>query len=123
MKWSFSNDVPIYAQLIEQVKAAIVTGEFPPGARLPSVRDMAAEAGVNPNTMQRAMAELERDGLVYSQRTSGRIVTEDMEMIEQAKRQLAQRHIKVFMSAMGSLGYTVREMAELLSQQSGEEVT
>ena len=122
MKWSFSNDVPIYAQLIEQVKAAIVTGEFPPGARLPSVRDMAAEAGVNPNTMQRAMAELERDGLVYSQRTSGRIVTEDMKMIEQAKRQLAQRHIKVFMSAMDSLGYTVREMAELLSQQSGEEV-
>ena len=122
MKWSFSNDVPIYAQLIEQVKAAIVTGEFPPGARLPSVRDMAAEAGVNPNTMQRAMAELERDGLVYSQRTSGRIVTEDMEMIEQAKRQLAQRHINVFMSAMGFLGYIVREMAELLSQQSGEEV-
>lgn len=122
MKWSFSNDVPIYAQLIEQVKAAIVTGEFPPGARLPSVRDMAAEAGVNPNTMQRAMAELERDGLVYSQRTSGRIVTEDMEMIEQAKRQLAQRHIKAFMSAMGSLGYTAHEMAELLSQQSGEEV-
>ena len=68
MKWKFSNDAPIYAQLMEQIKAAIVTGQFPPGERLPSVRDLAAEAGVNPNTMQRAFAELEREGLVHSRR-------------------------------------------------------
>ena len=77
MQWQFSNDAPIYTQLIQQVKVGIVTGAFPPGERLPSVRDMATEAGVNPNTMQRALAELERDGLVYSQRTAGRFVTED----------------------------------------------
>ena len=70
MRWFFSNDAPIYTQLIEQIQVGIVTGVFPKGERLPSVRDLATEAGVNPNTMQRAMAELERDGLVYSQRLS-----------------------------------------------------
>ena len=72
MNWQFSNDAPIYAQLIRQIRAGIVSGAFSPGERLPSVRDLAMEAGVNPNTMQRALTELERDGLVYSQRTSGR---------------------------------------------------
>ena len=88
MKWLFSNDAPIYTQLIEQIKVGIVAGAFPPGERLPSVRDLATEAGVNPNTMQRALAELERDGLVFSQRTAGRFVTEDKTMIEQAKKEL-----------------------------------
>ena len=89
MKWYFSDSAPIYAQLIRQIKVGIVTGAFPPGERLPSVRDLATEAGVNPNTMQRAFAELERDGLVYSQRTAGRFVTEDRAMIEQTKKALA----------------------------------
>ena len=79
MRWEFSNDAPIYTQLIQQIKVGIVAGVFPPGERLPSVRELATEAGVNPNTMQRALAELERDGLVYSQRTAGRFVTEDKE--------------------------------------------
>ena len=86
MLWQFSGDAPIYSQLIEQIKVGIVSGVFPPGERLPSVRDLATEAGVNPNTMQRALTELERDGLVYSQRTAGRFVTEDNTMINQAKR-------------------------------------
>ena len=77
MKWQFSADAPIYAQLVTQIQVGIVSGAFPPGDRLPSVRDLATEAGVNPNTMQRALTELERDGLVYSQRTAGRFVTED----------------------------------------------
>ena len=97
MQWQFSNDAPIYTQLIQQVKVGIVTDAFPPGERLPSVRDMATEAGVNPNTMQRALAELERDGLVYSLRTAGRFVTEDNTMINAAKRSLAQRHVKTFL--------------------------
>lgn len=121
MKWQFNSDAPIYAQLIEQIRTAIATREFPPGARLPSVRDMAAEAGVNPNTMQRALAELEREGLVYSQRTSGRSVTEDAKAIEQAKRQLAEKHISAFLKAMDSLGFDQGEIIELLSEESGEE--
>ena len=121
MKWLFSNDAPIYAQLIEQIKVGIVVGAFPPGERLPSVRDLATEAGVNPNTMQRALAELERDGLVYSQRTAGRFVTEDKEMIGKAKRGLAERHIKTFLAAMLRLGYQMDEIAALLRQETSEE--
>ena len=121
MRWQFSNDAPIYSQLIEQIKVGIVSGMFAPGERLPSVRDLATEAGVNPNTMQRAMTELERDGLVYSQRTAGRFVTEDRTMIEAAKRELAERHIRTFVAAMLRLGYEQNEIAALLKQESAEE--
>ena len=121
MQWQFSNDAPIYTQLIQQVKVGIVTGAFPPGERLPSVRDMATEAGVNPNTMQRALAELERDGLVYSQRTAGRFVTEDNTMINAAKRSLAQRHVKTFLEAMLQLGFQKEEIIELIARELGEE--
>ena len=121
MKWLFSSDAPIYAQLIEQIKVGIVAGAFPPGERLPSVRDLATDAGVNPNTMQRAMTELERDGLVYSQRTAGRFVTEDQRMIEQAKRSLAERQIKTFLEAMDRLGFRREEVLTLLRQETGKE--
>lgn len=121
MQWQFSNDAPIYTQLIQQVKVGIVTGAFPPGERLPSVRDLATEAGVNPNTMQRALAELERDGLVYSQRTAGRFVTEDNTMINQAKRSLAERHVKTFLEAMLRLGFQKDEIITLITQELGEE--
>lgn len=121
MKWEFSNDAPIYAQLILQIKVGIVSGAFPPGERLPSVRDLAMEAGVNPNTMQRALTELERDGLVYSQRTAGRFVTEDRNMINAAKRGLAEHHIQVFLAAMRQLGYQQEEMIALLRQGTDKE--
>ena len=121
MKWQFSNDAPIYSQLIAQIKVGIVTGAFPPGERLPSVRDLATEAGVNPNTMQRALAELERDGLVYSQRTAGRFVTEDLRMIAAAKRSLAESHIQTFLQAMAHLGYGREEILAILSQERIEE--
>ena len=75
MDWTFRNDLPIYSQLVDRIKLAIVSGALPPGERLASVRDLATEAGVNPNTMQRALQELERQGLVFSQRTAGRFVT------------------------------------------------
>lgn len=121
MRWEFSNDAPIYSQLIGQIKVGIITGVFPPGERLPSVRDMAMEAGVNPNTLQRAMAELERDGLVYSQRTAGRFVTEDRAMIESAKHTLAKNQIQSFLSGMQRLGYGREEILELLRQETKEE--
>lgn len=120
MRWEFSNDAPIYTQLIQQVKVGIVAGMFPPGERLPSVRELATEAGVNPNTMQRALAELERDGLVYSQRTAGRFVTEDEIMIQAAKRGLAQRHVKSFIEAMSRLGFRQEEIVALLKQEIEE---
>ena len=85
------------------------------------MRDLATEAGVNPNTMQRALVELERDGLVYSQRTAGRFVTEDTAMIGAAKRDLAESHIRNFLQAMGHLGYRREEIVTLLRQEAAEE--
>ncbi|MBQ8217680.1 MAG: GntR family transcriptional regulator [Oscillospiraceae bacterium] len=114
MKWQFRNDMPIYTQIVEQIKVAIVRGEYGSGERLPSVRDMATEAGVNPNTMQRAMAELEREGLVFSQRTSGRQVTENPELIKDAKLSLAAKHLESFMNAMGELGLGQDEIIKLI---------
>ena len=121
MKWQFSSDAPIYSQLIDQVKVGIVSGAFPPGERLASVRDLAVEAGVNPNTMQRALTELERDGLVYSQRTAGRFVTEDTAMIEAAKRNLADRQIQNFLTAMARLGYEKEEIVALVRRENAGE--
>ena len=117
MNWSLRGDAPIYAQLVEQIKQEIVSGGFPPGQRLPSVRDLATEAGVNPNTMQRALAELEREGLVYSQRTAGRFVTEDKIMIEQAKLGLAREQIQQFLQSMSRLGYEKADIVALLQKE------
>ena len=122
MKWQFRNDMPIYTQIVEQIKVAIVRGEYGSGERLPSVRDMATEAGVNPNTMQRAMAELEREGLVFSQRTSGRQVTENLELIKEAKLSQATKHLESFMNAMGELGLGQDEIIKLImAARKGEE--
>lgn len=116
MKWSFSGDAPIYAQLMDQLKAGIVTGEFSPGKRLPSVRELAMEAGVNPNTMQRSLSELEREGLVCSMRTTGRFVTEDREIIDRTRQELASRHIRTFTAAMQALGYCPKDTLALLER-------
>ena len=121
MEWHIRADLPIYAQLIFQIKLAIVSGEYLPGERLASVRELAMDAGVNPNTMQRALQELERDGMVYTQRTSGRFVTEDTKVIESAKKQLAEDQIKDFLEQMGRLGYPKEEILSLLKASIEEE--
>lgn len=120
MTWLFQNDAPIYSQLIHQLKQRIVAGIYATGEKLPSVRDLAAEAGVNPNTMQRALTELEREGLMYSQRTAGRFVTEDSNMIEEAKKGLAREQVKRFLSAMTGLGYDIPEIIALLKQEENK---
>lgn len=120
MEWKFRSDLPIYSQLVEQIKLGIVSGKMLPGERLMSVRDMATEAGVNPNTMQRALQELERDGMVYSQRTAGRFVTENMQVIERAKKKLAEEQIRSFLGAMKKLGYQREEIFALLKEKEEE---
>ena len=120
MEWKFRSDLPIYSQLVEQIKLGIVSGKLLPGERLMSVRDMATEAGVNPNTMQRALQELERDGMVYSQRTAGRFVTENMQVIERAKKKFAEEQIRSFLEAMKKLGYQREEILALLKEKEEE---
>lgn len=109
MAWQFRNDVPIYTQLIAQIQQQLVTGVLRPGDRLPSVRDLAAEAGVNPNTMQRALMELERQELVHSQRTSGRFVTEDAARLRELKESMARTQVGEFLDGMGQLGFSLEE--------------
>ena len=120
MEWKFRSDLPIYSQLVEQIKLGIVSGNLLPGERLMSVRDMATEAGVNPNTMQRALQELERNGMVYSQRTAGRFVTENMQVIERAKKKFAEEQIRSFLEAMKKLGYQWEEILALLKEKEEE---
>ena len=120
MEWKFRSDLPIYTQLVEQIKLGIVSGSLLPAERLMSVRDMATEAGVNPNTMQRALQELERDGMVYSQRTAGRFVTENMQVIERAKKKFAEEQIRSFLGAMKKLGYQREEIFALLKEKEEE---
>ena len=120
MEWKFRSDLPIYSQLVEQIKLGIVSGNLLPGERLMSVRDMATEAGVNPNTMQRALQELEREGMVYSQRTAGRFVTENMKVIERAKKKFAEEQIRSFLEAMKKLGYQWEEILSLLKEKEEE---
>lgn len=119
MEWHFDDNMPIYTQLVYQIKFAIVSGELSPGERMAGVRDLAADAGVNPNTMQRALQQLKREGLVFTQRSSGRFITEDTAAIGEAKRTLARQHIEQFMASMKKLGYTREEIIALL--EGGEE--
>ena len=121
MEWKFRSDLPIYAQIVEQFRQSIVSGKLSPGQLLESVRDLSMEAGVNPNTMQRALQELEREGLVYTQRTAGRFVSEDAAVIERGKRAMAMEKIREFLSAMNSLGYSREEILSLLSEEKEEE--
>lgn len=104
MKWEFSDDRPIYSQIIEQMKLFIVSGELGPGEKVPPVRELASEAGVNPNTMQRALSELERMGLMSSNRTSGRYITDDVGIIQSAKLEIARKSISDFLSSMQRIG-------------------
>ena len=114
MSEQFDSSRPIYAQLVERLKARILAGTYPPGGHLDSVRDLAAAAGVNPNTMQRALAQLEAEGLVRTERTSGRFVTEDTDLIEQLRASAARNIAADFLEKMRSIGYTPQQAAELL---------
>lgn len=121
MPWNLDSSRPIYLQIIERVQMDIITGRYQPGDRLPSVRDLAQEAAVNPNTMQKALSELERSGLIYSQRTSGRFITEDKELIHQMKKELAAAEVSAFVAHMKQLGITPEEIRQLLAETIEEE--
>ncbi len=122
MPWDLDADRPIFIQILERIRVDIISGKYEAGEKLPSVRELAAQAAVNPNTMQRAFAELERTGLVYSKRTSGRFITEDREMIEQVRIEIAKEKIKLFLEGMRQLGYEKAQILPLIQQSmEGEE--
>ncbi len=120
-EWKLTSDRPVFIQIMEKLKQDIVTGLYSPGDKLPSVRDLAGEAAVNPNTMQRAFSELEREGLVYTQRTNGRFITEDLNLINQLKEQMALDAITNFLSSMQQLGFSKKETLALIEETLEEE--
>ncbi len=118
MPWSLSNDRPIYLQLVEQIQRKILSGEYKTGERFPSVRDLAKESAVNPNTMQRALQELEQSGLIVNNRTLGRTVTEDTALICQARRKLAIQRLEAFRREMTELGFTTEELEDFMKEEN-----
>lgn len=120
MAWTLDSDRPIYAQILERIQMQIVAGVYQPGDKLPSVRELAMQAGVNPNTMQKALSELERSGLIITQRTSGRNVTEDMDMIKATRRQLAGEQIQEFLKKMQQLGFEREDIIAMIQETKGE---
>lgn len=116
MTWNLDNNMPIYLQLMERIQRDIISGRYGPGDKLPSVRELAVEAAVNPNTMQKALSELERGGLVYSQRTSGRFITEDEELIKELKKEQAGKYLTEFFENMRSLGLKEEEIRVLFEE-------
>ena len=114
MSWNLNSDRPIFLQIVERIQTDIISGKYKPGDKLPSVRDLASEASVNPNTMQKAFSELERTGLVYTQRTAGRFITEDTELIDGLKKDFAKEKITEFIDLMQKLGFSKEEILALI---------
>ncbi|MDD3367449.1 MAG: GntR family transcriptional regulator [Lachnospiraceae bacterium] len=117
MPWILDNNLPIYTQVLERIEIRIISGEYKPGDKLPSVRELASEAGVNPNTMQKACTELERIGLVITQRTNGRSVTTDEELIRSCKDRLIRNRMQDFVIHMQALGCGKETVITLLQQE------
>lgn len=116
MDYQFSNDKPIYLQLMDAFKSAIISAELKSGDRLDSVRDLAMVAKVNPNTMQKALSELERIGLVRTERTSGRFITDDEDLIKSMKKEVAEQEIASFVDKMKALGLEKDELINLINE-------
>ena len=115
MPWDFTSDRPIFLQIIEKIQLEIVSDRYRPGDKLPSVRELAQEASVNPNTMQKALSELERTGLVYSHRTSGRFITEDAAMVSGLRAELAEKVVAQFLLDLQKLGFQKESALTLIT--------
>lgn len=113
----FSSNVPIYLQIMDDVKLKIVSGVWEAGQRLQSVRELAVEFSVNPNTMQKALSELEREGLLYTERTSGRYVSQDEAKIKKARDEMAEGYTESYYNSMKKLGYKKEEIIYIVSNK------
>ena len=121
MDKTLNQNQPIYMQIMDKIRAAIVSGELQPGQKMAPVRELAEDFGVNPNTMQRALAELEREGLLNTERTSGRFVTKDVVLIEQARKETGEAVVREFFCQMRALGFTKGQVEDFFRQMDTEE--
>ena len=120
MEYIFDNERPIYVQLVEKIRIEIISGKLKSGQRIASVRELALEARVNPNTMQKALSELEEEGLIYTERTNGKFVTENKELIEKIKKELAQVKVKNYLQDMKDIGISHKESLKYLQELGGK---
>ena len=114
MNWKFTDGMPVYQQIMMQIQSAVLSGEYPPGSKIPSVRELAAQARVNPNTMQHALQELEQEQLLIAMGSNGRYVTEDIAIIDAAKQAMVEKLICEFVQKLQSLGISPAQVSELL---------
>jgi len=110
MNFEFDNNRPIFIQLAEEIKVYIITGKYKPGEKLPSVREFALSFKINPNTVQKALVELENEKLIFTERTNGKFVTKDEVLINNIKSNLANQKINSFIVEMNNLGITKKEI-------------
>lgn len=120
MDYIFDNERPIYIQLVEMIRIDIVSGKFKKGQKLPSVRELALIMKVNPNTMQKALVELENEKLIYTERTNGKYVTENEELIENAKKELAQEKVNNYLKSMQNIGINYESAIKYLQELGGK---
>ena len=121
MKWKLDDSRPIWPQLKEQLIIAIVAGEYKMGGAFPTVRDLAESEGVNRNTMQRALSELEHDGFVITNRTVGRVVTTDEGLVAKMKESIAKQTIEKFIREMEAIGYSVDDVVKMIKKRGEED--
>ena len=120
MDWKLDDSRPIWPQLKEQLVIAIVAGRFQMGGSFPTVRELAEDAGVNRNTMQRALSELEHDGFVITNRTAGRTVTTDEGLVARMKEQIAMQNIEKFIREMEAIGYDADDIVKMIQERGVE---
>ena len=120
MEFNFDNERPIYIQLVELIRIKIVSGEFQRGQKIPSVRELALAMKVNPNTMQKALVELEDEKLIYTERTNGKYVTEDKKLIEKVKNELAKEKVENYIKSMNLIGISFDEAVKYLQELGGK---
>lgn len=121
MEWKFVDGIPIYSQIVDELTVRIARHDYLPGQKLPSVRDIAAQACVNPNTVQRALAELERSGLVRTERTNGRFVTEDEKVLKEIHKSLSSAYINEMIEKLRNIGMSNPEIIEAVMSCVGKE--
>lgn len=121
MNYIFDNERPIYIQLVELIRTDIVSGKYEKGSKLPSVRELALTMKVNPNTMQKALVELENEKLIYTERTNGKYVTEDEKKLEKIKKHLAQEKVNNYLNSMKSIGINYENALSYLQELGGKD--
>lgn len=115
--WKFDPKQPIYLQIIEKIENKILSGEYKAGDKIESVRELASIAGVNPNTMQKALSEMENSGIIITQRTAGKFITDDINVLNSMREEKADIKIRLFLSDMNSSGYSIDDVIEMISKR------